>query len=83
MNLQTLLQNDYVLVGLGIWELTWKGFALWKAARNNHKFWFVPLLIVNSVGLLPIIYLSIDRYKNRDLKKVTIFSRIKKLLNKK
>lgn len=82
MNLQTLLQNDYFLIGLGIWEVTWKGFALWKAAKNNHKYWFIPLLIINSVGLLPIIYLSIELYKNRDLKKITIFSKLKDLLRK-
>jgi hypothetical protein len=82
MNLQTLVQDDYFLLALGIWEITWKGFALWRAAKNNSKYWFIPLLIVNSVGLLPIIYLSIECYKNRDLKKVTVFSRLLKLFKK-
>jgi len=83
MNLQTLLQNEYVLIGLGIWELTWRGFALWRAAKNNHKFWFIPLLVINSIGLLPIIYLAIDWYKNKDVRKITVFSKIKGLLAKK
>ncbi len=38
-------------------ELVLKGFALWRAGRNNHPVWFVVLLIVNSIGILPLIYL--------------------------
>jgi len=40
-----------------IWSIIWKGIALWKAARNNHIYWFVPLLFINTVGLLEIIYI--------------------------
>ena len=39
------------------WELVWKGIALWRAARNGSNVWFIFLLIVNSVGILPIIYI--------------------------
>lgn len=39
------------------WDLFWRGLALWKSARKEQKYWFVALLIINSVGLLPIIYL--------------------------
>ncbi len=39
------------------WSLVWKGIALWKSARNSQKVWFVVLLIVNTVGILDIIYL--------------------------
>lgn len=38
-------------------ELVLKGVALWKAGRNNHMYWFIALLIVNSIGILPIVYL--------------------------
>lgn len=44
-----------------VWELVWKGFALWKSARKNQSAWFIALLVVNSVGILPIIYLLIQR----------------------
>lgn len=40
-----------------IWSLTLKGFALWYAARGKQKWWFVALLILNTVGILEIIYL--------------------------
>lgn len=40
-----------------IWSFVWKGIALWKAARNTHKVWYVVLLLVNTVGILEIIYI--------------------------
>jgi hypothetical protein len=46
-----------VLVVLVVWIIAIKGFALWKAARNNHRAWFVVLLIVNTFGILELIYL--------------------------
>ena len=39
------------------WSLAWKGVALWKAAKNGHKKWFVALLIVNTLAILEIIYI--------------------------
>ncbi|MBM2820321.1 MAG: hypothetical protein HW405_81 [Candidatus Berkelbacteria bacterium] len=46
-----------VFSALMIWSFIWKGIALWKAARNTDKTWFVILLIVNTVGILEIIYI--------------------------
>ncbi len=40
-----------------LWELFWKGLALWHAGRRNHPWWFVVLLVVNTIGILEIIYL--------------------------
>ena len=45
------------------WELIWKGFALWKSARNNQFAWFFCIFIMNTLGILPIIYLLIHRKK--------------------
>ena len=39
-----------------VWSLTWKGIALWKAGRNEHLVWFIVLFLVNTLGILPIIY---------------------------
>jgi len=48
----------FTLVIIGaLWEVVWKGIALWRAARHGHQIWFIFLLIVNSVGILPIIYI--------------------------
>jgi len=46
-----------------IWSIIWKGLGLWESARNKHLVWFIFILIVNSVGILPIIYLLIHRRK--------------------
>ncbi len=40
-----------------IWSLVWKGVALWKAARNNNRNWFIIMLIINTAGILEIIYI--------------------------
>ncbi|HLU90867.1 MAG TPA: DUF5652 family protein [Cyclobacteriaceae bacterium] len=53
-----------VIVLLIIWEAVWKLIAMWKAARNNHLIWFICLAILNTVGILPIIYLLIHRKKS-------------------
>lgn len=39
------------------WTLYWKGQALWKAARSNQLNWFIALLIINTAGILEIIYI--------------------------
>jgi hypothetical protein len=36
-----------------------KGFALWRAARNNSSGWFVTLLLINTLGILEILYLFV------------------------
>jgi hypothetical protein len=48
----------FPLIGLLIlWTLIIKGIALWRSARNGHKIWFVFLLIVNSLGILELVYI--------------------------
>lgn len=44
---------------LALWALPWKGVALWKAARNNAKWWFVALLLLNTAAVLEILYVFI------------------------
>ncbi|MDD4606827.1 MAG: DUF5652 family protein [Patescibacteria group bacterium] len=46
-----------ILLLILMWSMVWKGLALWRSARNNHQVWFVILLLVNTVGILEIIYL--------------------------
>lgn len=45
------------------WEATWKIIAMWKAGRNNHLAWFICIALINTVGILPIIYLLMHRNK--------------------
>lgn len=46
-----------IIAGIVLWSLIWKGLALWLAARNSHRWWFVALLVVNTLGILEIIYI--------------------------
>ncbi|MEI6266304.1 MAG: DUF5652 family protein [bacterium] len=51
------LMNPYVIIPLVVWSLTWKGMALWKAAKNDSVPWFVALLLINTLGILEILYI--------------------------
>jgi len=42
---------------ISIWTMVWKGFGLWHSAKNRQKGWFIAMLVLNTAGLLPIIYL--------------------------
>ena len=57
-----------LFVFLIIWELIWKGIALWKSARNNHTLFFVLCLVTNTAGILPIIYILMNKKKGADEK---------------
>ena len=48
-----------LLLLITLWVLPWKGVALWKAARNTQKWWFVALLIINTLAILEILYIFI------------------------
>ena len=54
---QYLMGNSWVIWLLLVWLMPWKGVALWKAARNTHKKWFVVLLILNTMAILEILYI--------------------------
>jgi hypothetical protein len=40
-----------------IWSLIWKGLALYQAGKRQEPWWFVILLIVNTLGILEIVYI--------------------------
>lgn len=48
-----------LLVLLLVWTFVWKGIALWKSARKNSLVWFIVLLIVNTFGILEILYIFV------------------------
>ncbi len=64
-----------LLAGLGgilfaavvIWSVVWKGLALWRAAREGSKPWFVALLIINTLGILEILYLYVFSKKGGEV----------------
>ncbi|OGI67269.1 hypothetical protein A2823_01470 [Candidatus Nomurabacteria bacterium RIFCSPHIGHO2_01_FULL_41_91] len=61
--------NMFLLI-LALWTIPWKVYALWTAAKHNHKKWFVALIILNTVGILEIFYIfKIVKKKWVDVKK--------------
>jgi hypothetical protein len=78
------------LLLISVWTLIWKGFALWHSAKNKQKGWFIAILILNTIGLLPIIYLlwfkpecEDDDIKEPVIKKKQVKKGIKKKVSKK
>lgn len=61
---ETLAWLVPVIIILGIWEAVWKLIAMWKAGRNNHLAWFICIALINTIGILPIVYLIIHKKKN-------------------
>lgn len=55
-----------------LWTLPWKGVALWKAARKSDKWWFIALLVINTLAILEILYIFIfSKRKSLGKKEVT------------
>lgn len=49
------------------WSLYWKGMALWRAARNSDKGWYIVMMIINTAGILEILYLYVFSKKDGQL----------------
>lgn len=57
----------FVLIFI-FWSLFWKGLALWHSARRGQNWWFLAMLVVNTAGILEIIYLfAVAKLKFREL----------------
>ncbi len=64
------------ILPLLIWSLFWKGCALWTAAKNNQRGWFLVLLVLNTVGILEIIYIFyIAKKKWHDVAEIINFNK--------
>ncbi len=40
-----------------LWSYAWKGIALWRAARDNQRNWFIVMIVLPTAGILEIVYL--------------------------
>ena len=65
---QLITTNPLVLILLSLWVLPWKGIALWKAANKKQKWWFIALLVINTLGILEILYIYVFSVKNNKIK---------------
>lgn len=55
--------NPIILIPILVWSVAVKGIALWYSARASQKVWFVALLVINTVGILEVVYLKVFRKK--------------------
>jgi len=56
---QFLTDNGWILFIIMLWVLPWKGLALWKAAHKNDQWWFIAMLVINTLGILEILYIYV------------------------
>ena len=54
-----------IIIVLVLWEIPWKGVALWKAARNKDMVWFIILLLVDTLAILEILYIFVFSKKKK------------------
>ncbi|MFA6257187.1 MAG: DUF5652 family protein [Candidatus Paceibacterota bacterium] len=46
-----------ILILLTLWTIPWKVYSVWLAVKNDHKKWFIVLLLLNTVAILEIFYI--------------------------
>lgn len=56
LGLNPTMQRVFIAF-IAIWNIVWKGLALWRSSKKDQKYWFIVLLVINTMGLLEIIYL--------------------------
>ena len=44
---------------LALWDGVWKVIGMWKSARNKQLAWFICIAVFNTIGILPIVYLTL------------------------
>lgn len=57
LNFSSLPFPQFSLSLIFLWATFWKGVALWRASQGRQMKWFVALLILNTAGILEIVYL--------------------------
>ncbi len=55
---------------IAIIDAVLKAIGMWKSARRSQMAWFICLLIFNTAGILPIIYLLTGGKKPETLEKI-------------
>jgi len=81
-SLETYFESNYILltliIFLLIWKLIWYGIALYKTIENKQKIWFVVLFVsafvLNDLGLLPILYILLNKYRRPNSKSKSNFN---------
>jgi hypothetical protein len=49
----------FILGIIFVWTYVWKLLALWKSATQKSVVWFIVLALVNTMGILEILYIYV------------------------
>jgi len=60
-----------LIIVVALWTIVLKGFALWFSARAGQRNWFIALLVLNTLGILELIYLILFRQKSASFPSAT------------
>ena len=52
-----LAGHPLIIILVLLWTLPWKAAALWRSAGRKQLGWFLAMLLLNTLGLLEIVYL--------------------------
>ncbi len=55
-----------ILVVLAMVDVALKGWGMWRAARMNKLPWFIALLVFNTLGILPAVFLLMTATEYRE-----------------
>jgi len=69
LNDQNQTTRSLLFFAILTWSTFWKGISLWHAARYKQRYWFIALLITNTLGVLEIIFLAFFKKDKNNLKK--------------
>lgn len=56
-----------LLIVLMVRDMIWKGIALWKAGTKKQLTRFIIIFLLNTLGILPIIYLIFFQKKEVEI----------------
>lgn len=66
---QTLFDDYSTLIGIVLFllvvDVILKLITLWQSARRKQLVWFIFLALINTLGILPAIYLILNRKKDK------------------
>jgi uncharacterized membrane protein len=69
LDFQSYLEDYASLIGLVLFlvivDIILKLIVLWQSSRRKQIAWFIVLALVNSLGILPVVYLILNRYKDK------------------
>lgn len=68
---------DFIIITvITIWSTLVKGIALWKSANQKQQNWFIVMLIINTIGILELVYLFRFSKKRLTLNEIKSWKKI-------